>query len=207
MCTVSRVHYPALCVRYEGAGLGMTWSTLYQDPFSFGLVLFFLLLDTALYMFVAWFLEQVLPTEYGAHQPVYFLCTTSFWRRTCCSDVEVEARARLPIGNEMKVFQLGNAVNGEDMFEEPVEPALRGKELVQVVVDRCTWPEFISGEPHIYGHHLTRCGTSARSFPVDSVRPKQSSWPYTTSPLTCTRGKSSHSSAITELENLQLCPC
>ncbi|KAF2072348.1 hypothetical protein CYY_006343 [Polysphondylium violaceum] len=52
-----------------------------------------LLLDIVVYAFLAWYLENVVPGEYGTKRPWYFLFTKSFWINTKASrlDMDVES--------------------------------------------------------------------------------------------------------------------
>ena len=67
---------------YEGGGSRLGWGDLWEDDFSMGRVLIMLAADTALYGLLAWYLEMVLPGQYGGHLPPWFLLTPSYWRRT-----------------------------------------------------------------------------------------------------------------------------
>ena len=70
---------------YENEGVGTNWNNFYQSPISSknGLTLNFfcliMLLDSAIYMFLAWYIENVWPGEFGAGKPFYFLFQPSFW--------------------------------------------------------------------------------------------------------------------------------
>jgi ATP-binding cassette subfamily A (ABC1) protein 3 len=52
-----------LLMQYEGANLGMSWSNVSSDDFSFARVLTMMLFDFVLYAVLAWYLEHVLPNE------------------------------------------------------------------------------------------------------------------------------------------------
>lgn len=73
---------------YVPAGVGVQWRDLLNpvnvdDGFSFGHALGMLLLDSALYCLVAWYVEAVLPGQYGVPQPWYFFLLVSLlpWAR------------------------------------------------------------------------------------------------------------------------------
>ncbi len=40
--------------RYEGAGFGMTWGSIFEDKFSMAFILALLLIDIFLYAALAW---------------------------------------------------------------------------------------------------------------------------------------------------------
>ncbi|CAM6001577.1 unnamed protein product [Sphagnum balticum] len=64
---------------YEGAGFGMTWSNILEDKFSMAFILALLLIDICLYAALAWYLEQILPSEFGAVRSPWFLFSPSYW--------------------------------------------------------------------------------------------------------------------------------
>lgn len=64
------------------SGVGVQWRDLLSpvnvdDNFSFGQVLGMLLLDSVLYGLVTWYVEAVLPGEFGVPQPWYFFIMVS----------------------------------------------------------------------------------------------------------------------------------
>lgn len=68
----------ALCL----PGVGVQWRDLLSpvnvdDDFSFGQVLGMLLLDSILYGLVTWYVEAVLPGQFGVPQPWYFFIMVS----------------------------------------------------------------------------------------------------------------------------------
>ncbi|CAM6059930.1 unnamed protein product [Sphagnum tenellum] len=69
-----------LVALYEGAGYGLRWVNIMEDAFSMAWILFLLLVDLIVYAGLAWYLEQVLPSEYGAVQPPWFLFAPSYWQ-------------------------------------------------------------------------------------------------------------------------------
>ncbi|CAK9279363.1 unnamed protein product [Sphagnum jensenii] len=69
-----------LVALYEGAGYGLRWVNIMEDAFSMAWILFLLLVDSIVYAGLAWYLEQVLPSEYGAVQPPWFLFAPSYWQ-------------------------------------------------------------------------------------------------------------------------------
>ena len=68
-----------LLISYEGVNLGLTWSGVGDDAFSLLRVMAFLFVDACVYGWLAWYLEHVLPNEYGARQPLWFCLKPSFW--------------------------------------------------------------------------------------------------------------------------------
>uniref|UniRef100_A0A8C1HFX2 ATP-binding cassette, sub-family A (ABC1), member 3b n=1 Tax=Cyprinus carpio carpio TaxID=630221 RepID=A0A8C1HFX2_CYPCA len=69
---------------FESKGTGIQWHNLFEpvtvdDDFSLAQVLGLLLLDSALYALVAWYMEAVFPGEYGVPRPWYFFILPSYW--------------------------------------------------------------------------------------------------------------------------------
>mmetsp|Transcript_24977 Transcript_24977/g.75215 ORF Transcript_24977/g.75215 Transcript_24977/m.75215 type:complete len:1447 (+) Transcript_24977:67-4407(+) len=70
--------------RHEIAGQGQQWSNLDApadelDPFNMATVFGMLVVDTLLYFCLAWYIEKVLPGQYGIAQPPWFILLPSFW--------------------------------------------------------------------------------------------------------------------------------
>uniref|UniRef100_A0A452RDE6 ATP binding cassette subfamily A member 3 n=1 Tax=Ursus americanus TaxID=9643 RepID=A0A452RDE6_URSAM len=70
--------------KFEAKGVGVQWRDLLSpvnvdDDFSFGQVLGMLLLDSVLYGLVTWYVEAVLPGQFGVPQPWYFFIRPSYW--------------------------------------------------------------------------------------------------------------------------------
>ncbi|KAA0167314.1 hypothetical protein FNF28_02846 [Cafeteria roenbergensis] len=69
----------------EGSGEGVNWNNI-GDPslspvgVSVGSLIGMLVLDTILYVALAWYLGKVVPNEYGTTLPPHFLCTARYWR-------------------------------------------------------------------------------------------------------------------------------
>ncbi|KAK7443281.1 hypothetical protein BaRGS_00040468, partial [Batillaria attramentaria] len=61
--------------------VGITWSNydkaVYPNPWSLYDSMLMLLLDTALHLIITWYLDAVLPSEYGVPEPFYFFLTVS----------------------------------------------------------------------------------------------------------------------------------
>eukprot|EP00123_Amoebidium_parasiticum_P018720 comp24269_c0_seq1/m.45256 comp24269_c0_seq1/g.45256 ORF comp24269_c0_seq1/g.45256 comp24269_c0_seq1/m.45256 type:complete len:1770 (-) comp24269_c0_seq1:99-5408(-) len=51
----------------------------FDDPFTLGNVLIMFIFDTLLYSFIAFYVENVFPGEFGVSKPWYFLFTPTYW--------------------------------------------------------------------------------------------------------------------------------
>ncbi|XP_019504266.1 PREDICTED: ATP-binding cassette sub-family A member 3 [Hipposideros armiger] len=70
--------------KFEAKGTGVQWRDLLSpvnvdDDFTFGQVLGMLLLDSFLYGLVTWYIEAVIPGQFGVPQPWYFFIMPSYW--------------------------------------------------------------------------------------------------------------------------------
>lgn len=64
------------------SGAGIQWNNFYKPPtvdgnFSMLAVILILILDTVLYMIVAWYVDAIRPGDFGVPQPFYFPFTVS----------------------------------------------------------------------------------------------------------------------------------
>ncbi|XP_033746545.1 ATP-binding cassette sub-family A member 3-like [Pecten maximus] len=69
---------------YEGTGAGAQWTNFISpattdDNFSLGIAMGMLLLDSVICFFIAWYLDNIKPGEFGVPKPWYFLCTKTYW--------------------------------------------------------------------------------------------------------------------------------
>ncbi|XP_065570568.1 ABC-type organic anion transporter ABCA8-like [Artemia franciscana] len=98
-------------------GVGLSWSTIWNGPdmpFAGGLIM--VSVDIVLYAFLAFYLDNVLPSEFGAKQKPWFILTPSFWA----------GKAK-----KIKSFEL----NSEDENDANIEAVSResiGKEVIRI---------------------------------------------------------------------------
>jgi len=73
----------SILASYEGSGQGVTLNNWFDTPnencISFAQVLMALIFDTVLYMFLTFYLDNVMPQEFGVSKPWNFLCTREYW--------------------------------------------------------------------------------------------------------------------------------
>ncbi|KAM4552605.1 retinal-specific phospholipid-transporting ATPase ABCA4-like isoform 2-T2 [Odontesthes bonariensis] len=80
--------------RYEEQGLGLQWSNimtspLEKDTYSFLTSIVMMVFDAVLYAFLAWYLDNVFPGQYGISRPFYFPLQSSYWQRHTPSHTEM----------------------------------------------------------------------------------------------------------------------
>jgi len=113
----------------ENAEVGVVSTTL-DTPInnvSFGQMLGMLVLDIFLYSLLAWYLDEVWPSEFGVPRPFYFPFTADYWKDacSCCfTRQRVGDSEGLTAANEMEQddSQVNNNVN-----VEPADSTLKGK--------------------------------------------------------------------------------
>uniref|UniRef100_A0A5F5PEQ8 ATP binding cassette subfamily A member 3 n=1 Tax=Equus caballus TaxID=9796 RepID=A0A5F5PEQ8_HORSE len=81
---ISSISFSFMVSTFFSKGTGVQWRDLLSpvnvdDDFSFGQVLGMLLLDSILYGLVTWYVEAVLPGQFGVPQPWYFFIMPSYW--------------------------------------------------------------------------------------------------------------------------------
>ncbi|XP_072691478.1 ATP-binding cassette sub-family A member 17-like isoform X3 [Canis lupus baileyi] len=108
---------------FEIRGTGMRWKHVggLSGEFNFSHVLVMLVLDSVLYGLVAWYVEAVLPGEYGIPKPWYFFVMPSHWQGRSSS----LTRSVLDVGDPDK------ASESKFIQEEPTDLA-KGIEIRQL---------------------------------------------------------------------------
>ena len=67
-----------LITNYEGSGAGSSFANLFSDDYSYFLSMVMMATDIVLYLVLAWYLDAVLPSEFGIKKhPLYFLSPIS----------------------------------------------------------------------------------------------------------------------------------
>ncbi|KAM3955750.1 cholesterol transporter ABCA5-like, partial [Aphomia sociella] len=103
------------------AGVGVTWENLWSGPgVPFGGSLIMMAVDTVLYGLAAYWLDAVIPSEYGIKQKPWFCLLPSYWigsRRGRVSAIHFHSN--------------GEATHNKDI--EPVPRELQEKEAIRIV--------------------------------------------------------------------------
>ncbi|XP_008072801.1 retinal-specific ATP-binding cassette transporter [Carlito syrichta] len=116
-------------VRFEEQGLGLQWNNIGNSPmegdeFSFLMSMKMMLLDAALYGLLAWYLDQVLPGDYGTPLPWFFPLQESYWMggEGCSTREERALEKTEPLTEEMEDPEHPGGLN--DTFFERELPGL-----------------------------------------------------------------------------------
>ena len=113
----------------EGGGQGTTFSNLDDvvNDFAVSTALVYLIYDFCLFTLLGWYLDKVLPREYGAPLPWYFFATRGYWGRCGCAGGGAGA------GRKYSDVERGVLAVDYPPSVEPVPAGLR----VQEVEQRC----------------------------------------------------------------------
>lgn len=114
---------------FEGKGSGAQWSNLLtpvsvDDNFTLGQVMGMLLLDSVVYSVIGWYVESIMPGDYGVPQPWHFCFLPSYW---CGTPRDAEFIEKEDDEDPEK------ALRGEYLEEEPSDliPGIRIKHLTK----------------------------------------------------------------------------
>jgi ABC-type bacteriocin/lantibiotic exporter with double-glycine peptidase domain len=86
-----------------------------QENISLQLAVTMMFLDWIYLSFLSWYLAKVWPSEYGTHEPWYFICLPNYWINTFCGCCGISAD---------KVFSYSQVQQGQKVMAEsdvPVE--------------------------------------------------------------------------------------
>ena len=68
---------------YEYAQQGIQAWNVQTGTYSYNTALGMLFVDTILYLVLGWYLDQVIPRQYGVARPFYFFLMPSYWCSFC----------------------------------------------------------------------------------------------------------------------------
>ncbi|KAL4225817.1 hypothetical protein ACF0H5_013807 [Mactra antiquata] len=92
----------------EGTGDGAQWNNFYKpgtidDNFAMLDAMLMLIVDTIIYMIIAWYVDNINPGDAGVAQPPWFPFLPSFWCGSKVSDTDYEANTeRTSLGNKFE---------------------------------------------------------------------------------------------------------
>ena len=89
-------HLTLLLLLNSDAGVSLGWGDIWEDAYPVGLVLIMLLLDLFLYAGLAWYLERVIPGQFGPCLPWWFPASKSYW---LTGNLSTEDLSRPPPGS------------------------------------------------------------------------------------------------------------
>ena len=102
------------------------------------------IVDVFLYLFLGYYLQNVLPHEFGIKRPVYFLCTSEYW----CSNMGFSCN-----GNA-KIVVVKHNYNGGYLYSSYVHLSSYGNVSVGSVVSRDTIIGYMGTSGCSTGNHL-----------------------------------------------------
>uniref|UniRef100_A0A452RCQ7 ABC transporter domain-containing protein n=1 Tax=Ursus americanus TaxID=9643 RepID=A0A452RCQ7_URSAM len=156
-------------------GTGMQWENIgsVSGEFNFSQVLLLLLLDSVLYSVVAWYVEAVLPGEYGVPKPWYFFVLPSHW----CGRSMPLTRSVLDVGDPDK------GPKSKFIQEEPTNLA-KGIEIQHlykvsnkhIAVKRLTMNLYQGQITVLLGHN--GAGKTTTCYMLTGLLPPSGGWAY-----------------------------
>ena len=100
------------------------------------LIMFIMLIfDLLFYLFLGYYLQNILPHDFGVRKPWYFICTKSFWgckkKRNALKNNINQKTEELMIGNNKEIEN--DNFQSEDIYKEMINPkdSLKIRELVK----------------------------------------------------------------------------
>ena len=76
------LHFIFLIIQYEGANIGVnanTWNASQTYPVTFRDCLNMMFIDAIWMGVMSWYVAKIWPSEFGTHQPFYFICMPRYW--------------------------------------------------------------------------------------------------------------------------------
>ena len=139
----------SLMAQYEGSQQGLSWAEVFHgDGFGVGQSILMLIFDVGFWLLVAWYLDQVLPSEYGLQKPFYFLCMPSYW---CGAVVGTDADGDLSLDGMSLAPLSAASASPAETSEAPlaVEPLATPVTTRGVAVKRLykTWGKRVAVHP------------------------------------------------------------
>ena len=67
------------------------YTNVFNDPLNLGSTIISMLIWSFVYIFFSWYLENILPGQYGASLPFYFLFSKAYWFPNLSSNIEHES--------------------------------------------------------------------------------------------------------------------
>eukprot|EP01105_Mastigella_eilhardi_P028439 TRINITY_DN936_c0_g1_i14.p1 TRINITY_DN936_c0_g1~~TRINITY_DN936_c0_g1_i14.p1 ORF type:complete len:1870 (-),score=505.12 TRINITY_DN936_c0_g1_i14:2049-7658(-) len=124
----------AVLSRREGAAQGVTFSNMTgggSSGYPFIVVLIMLLLDTAFYSGLAWYLERVVPSQYGVRYPPWFLFTPQYWcGHSCGKPKGLFAKDEVEFGDNVEPVGSGFVGNATIRIRELSKTYSNGRKAV-----------------------------------------------------------------------------
>mmetsp|Transcript_4477 Transcript_4477/g.10555 ORF Transcript_4477/g.10555 Transcript_4477/m.10555 type:complete len:2546 (+) Transcript_4477:319-7956(+) len=140
---------------YEYAEQGIQSFNAGEGLYSFNTTLGMLFFDTILYIFLGWYLEQVLPQQYGVPRPFYFLFLPSYWLGECAKKDGGNAKIVSDIDDESPDVE---AVNDTSLLPKVqirglVKQYFKGKTAFPPAVDGLNLTMYESQITSLLGHN------------------------------------------------------
>jgi ABC-type multidrug transport system fused ATPase/permease subunit len=115
---------------YESVGVGIQSYNLFEGKFNFGICLLMMFLDFFVYGFLAWYLDQILPQEYGTPKHPLFIFNRRYWRGTCMKEKLAADRSQIADFEDLEEFH-GQEHDNDRIERLPAEMLERSKVMIK----------------------------------------------------------------------------
>jgi ATP-binding cassette subfamily A (ABC1) protein 3 len=149
---------------YEYSQQGIQEWNAWEGSYSFNTALGLLFFDTILYIFLGWYLEQVMPRQYGVARPFYFLFTPKYWTSFFWS--EKKSRA--------KDVMVGESPNDSNRYAWYPHSAVRRHYSCLQIFFAFTAPRTLKRLPTQGYARVSRLRTLSSSTPIILLCPQRS---------------------------------
>jgi ATP-binding cassette, subfamily A (ABC1), member 3 len=94
--------------RYEDANIGVnaqTWNVSQRYAVTFQDCITMMFVDAIWMGVLSWYIAKIWPSEFGTHQPFYFLCLPSYWKSCfgCRPSQTIDTRSKGELVNATEV--------------------------------------------------------------------------------------------------------
>jgi len=123
---------------YEYSEVGVQEWNSSEGAYSFDTAVGFLVFDTILYLFLGWYLELVIPRQYGVARPWYFLLLPSYWQcifYSCFGSSKRTGDDDMTFSSGSDVLSSVNSHCDEDV-EKITDPSMAPKVRIKGLVKR-----------------------------------------------------------------------
>ena len=102
-----------------------------MDHFNFSLILVFIMfgVDFLLFLFLGFYLQNVLPHDFGIRKPWYFLCSLEYW---CKSKKKKKVYNKKDHKNELDEYKIDESKATDQSFSRSLERSLEGRPTVDI---------------------------------------------------------------------------
>lgn len=115
----------------ESSGIGASFSNLGDTSYNFavGTSIMWMLLDALIILALAWYVDKVVPKQYGVYEPWYFLFTARWWKQqfACLRGSDPMTPLDIPLVPSAAQSNPAGANSDHSAQIEPIDPKLSSR--------------------------------------------------------------------------------